>query len=107
MRRRWTVLAIFVLAILIGTYMVTRGPSPLEAPPMDPTRGQMERELEAARQLIAAGKYGEAVRKHLSRVLERDSNNAEALALKRQAEEGLKDRVVQERPPRLEVDTKR
>ena len=116
----WSGAAIGVLAILVVTYVVMRNkPSPLPpqvavveptttttapaadpppAPPEDPNKALNEQDLQAARDMIAAGNFAGAVRDHLQLVLERDPENASALELKKQAEDTMAARAAKPKP---------
>jgi len=108
----WSAVAVGVLAICVVTYRVLRRPqrqSPpivavvdpappvaaptpqIDVPPpvQDPNKALNEQDLQAARDLIAAGKPADALRDHLGPVLERDPDNEAARELKRTTEEAI------------------
>ena len=130
----WSGAAVGVLAICVVTYVVLRNkpspppqvvaqveppattttPPPVETPPPpveDPNKALNEQDLQAARDMIAAGNYTGAIRDHLQLVLERDPENAAALDMKRQAEEANAAARAKARttvvtpPPPVEVET--
>jgi tetratricopeptide (TPR) repeat protein len=79
----------------------TTTPPPVETPPPpveDPNKALNEQDLQAARDMIAAGNYTGAVRDHLQLVLERDPENTAALDMKRQAEEANAARAAKPKP---------
>jgi predicted component of type VI protein secretion system len=117
----WSGAAVGVLAICVVTYVVLRNrtppppplvaavepvattttPPPVETPPPpveDPNKALNEQDLQAARDMIAAGNYTGAVRDHLQLVLERDPENTAALDMKRQAEEANAARAAKPKP---------
>jgi tetratricopeptide (TPR) repeat protein len=69
------------------TTVVTPEPPPAQAPPEDPNKKVIEQHLADARTQMGAGDYVGAVRDHLQSVLELEPENADALELKRQADE--------------------
>ena len=102
----WSGAAVGVLAICVVTYVVLRNrtppppavvaaveppattttPPPVETPPPpveDPNKALNEQDLQAARDMIAAGNLAGALRDHVQPLLERDPENAAALELKR------------------------
>jgi hypothetical protein len=118
----WSGAVVGVLAICVVTYVVLRNrtppplppqarveeppatttaPPPVEtpAPPVeDPNKALNEQDLQAARDMIAAGNFAGAVRDHLQLVLERDPENATALELKRTTEEAIAARAAKPKP---------
>jgi FHA domain len=117
----WTAAAIGVLAICVVTYTVLRRrtpppppqvaqveppptttvPPPVETPappPEDPNKALNEQDLQAARDMIAAGNLQGALREHVQPVLERDPENTIALDLKRTTEETLAARAAKPKP---------
>jgi len=117
----WSGAAVGVLAICVVTYVLLRNktspppqvvaaveppattttPPPVEtpAPPADPNKELNEQDLQAARDMIAAGNLAGALRDHVQPVLERDPENAAALELKRTIEETLAARAAKPKPP--------
>jgi tRNA A-37 threonylcarbamoyl transferase component Bud32 len=67
---------------------------PAASAPEDPNKALNERDLQAARDMIAAGNLQGALREHLQSVLERDPDNTIALNLKRTAEATLATRAT-------------
>jgi len=117
----WTAAAVGVLAICLVTYTVLRRrtppPPPQVAqveppptttvppvetpapPPEDPNKALNEQDLQAARDMIAAGNLQGALREHVQLVLERDPENTIALDLKRTTEETLAARAAAKPKP--------
>ncbi|HET6955878.1 MAG TPA: FHA domain-containing protein [Vicinamibacterales bacterium] len=116
----WTAAAVGVLAICLVTYTVLRRrtppPPPQVAqveppptttvppvetpapPPEDPNKALNEQDLQAARDMIAAGNLQGALRERVQPVLERDPENTIALDLKRTTEETLAARAAKPKP---------
>jgi hypothetical protein len=115
----WSGAAVGVLAILVVTYVAMRTNRRLRpagcvgrtnhnddraarrssaSPPEDPNKALNEQDLQAAREMIAAGNYTGAVREHLQPLLERDPENAAAVDMKRQAEEANAARAAKPKP---------
>jgi serine/threonine protein kinase len=67
-------------------------------PPEDPNKALNEQDLQAARDMIAAGNLRGALREHVQPILERDPENTIALDLKRTTEETLAARAAKPKP---------
>ena len=117
----WAAAIVGVLAICVVTYTLLRRrtpPPPTQVaqveppptttiplavetpapPPEDPNKALNEQDLQAARDLIAAGNLQGALREHVQPLLERDPENAAALELKRTTEETLAARAAKPKP---------
>jgi hypothetical protein len=118
----WTGAIVAVLAICVVTYTVLRRrpappppqiaqveqttttvPPPVDPtptpPPEDPNKALNEQDLQAARDMIAAGNLQGALREHVQPILERDPENTIALDLKRTTEETLAARAAAKPKP--------
>jgi tetratricopeptide (TPR) repeat protein len=70
----------------------------------DPNKARNDQDLQAARDMIAAGNYAVALRIHLQPLLERDPENIAALALKGQAEQTMAASIRKAKPvPKVET----
>ena len=124
----WAGAIIGVLAICVVTYTMLRRttpppqtqvaqaelpptttvPPPVDPtpapPPEDPNKALNEQDLQAARDMIAAGNLQGAIREHLQPLLERDPENTVALDLKRSTEETIAARAKPKpAPPKVEA----
>jgi hypothetical protein len=118
----WTAATVAVLVVCVVTYRVVRNtsspppkpeppvaeatttvPVPVDQPPPtpteDPNKALNEQDLQAARDMIAAGNLQGAVREHLQPLLERDPENTVALDLRRTTEETLARNAAKPRTP--------
>jgi serine/threonine protein kinase len=77
---------------------------PPAPPPEDPNKALNEQDLQAARDMIAAGNLQGALRDHVQSVLARDPENTVALDLKRTAEETLAARAAAKPRPALKPE---